>query len=93
MPATICLWGRVMVKRGFRMEKRGITASLANTWPIFSRVLPLVMTEPAFISDPVPTMVSTQPTGRMGQSGSSKRTKYLSQGSSAQSADTASALA
>ena len=31
-------------------------------------------TLPAFISDPVPTMVSTHPTGRVSQSGSSKRT-------------------
>ena len=33
----------------------------------------LVMTAPAFISEPVPTMVSTQPTGSSWQSGSSKR--------------------
>ena len=31
--------------------------------PIFSFCLGFVMTEPPFISDPVPTIVSTLPTG------------------------------
>ncbi len=81
-----------MVKRGFKIEKRGIIFSLAKTWPVFCLVSWLVITEPAFISEPVPTIVRTQPTGIVSQSGSSKRTKYFSQGSSWQLTDTETAL-
>ena len=51
------------------------------------------MTQPAFISEPVPTIVSTQPTGSVSQDGSSKRTKYFSHGSSSQLTETDTALA
>ena len=57
---------------GFRMENLGKTSS-PNTWPIFSLAAWLVMTEPPFISEPVPTMVSTHPTGMSLLSGSSIR--------------------
>ena len=51
------------------------------------------MTEPPFISLPVPTMVSTHPTGMSLQVGSSKRMKYFCQGSSPQYAETDTAFA
>ena len=74
------------------MEKRGITL-LPNTWPILRFWPGWVMTAPPFISEPVPTMVSTQPTGMMGFATSSMRRKYLSQGSSSHQAETDTALA
>ena len=74
------------------MENLGITSSFSKTLPTFSLVSGFVMTLPAFISDPVPTMVSTQPRGTTGQAGSSKRTKYFCQGSSSQWTEAATAL-
>ena len=70
----------------------GITLS-PNTWPIFSFISRFVITEPPFISLPVPAIVSTQPTGRISQSGSSYRIKYLSHGSSLQLTETDTAFA
>ena len=51
------------------------------------------MTLPPFISLPVPTIVSTLPTGMMRQDGSSKRVKYFCQGSSSHHAETLTAFA
>ena len=62
-----------MVKVGSRREKRGMTLSLSKTCPIFNLASLSVMTAPAFISEPVPAMVRTQPTGTISQEGSSKR--------------------
>ena len=54
------------------MANFGNTSS-PNTWPIFCFVARFVITEPPFISEPVPVMVSTLPTGMMRLSGSSRR--------------------
>lgn len=52
-------------KRKFRVQdgKRGKTRASAKTCPTLRFSSWFVMTEPAFISDPVPTMVSIQATG------------------------------
>ena len=57
MPATIWYFGRLYVNSGFMMANFGAT-SVLNTWPIFRFCSWFVMTEPPFISDPVPAMVS-----------------------------------
>ena len=77
---------------GSSTENLGNTSS-PNTCPILSFSAWLVMTEPPFISLPVPTMVSTHPTGMSLQVGSSKRMKYFCQGSSPQYAETDTAFA
>ena len=64
-----------------------------NTCPTFIFASWFVMTEPPFISEPVPAMVSTTPTGTMSQVGSSKRTQYFSHGSSSQCTEMATAFA
>ena len=63
-----------MVYRGFKMANRGMIFSSRNTWPIFILLAWSVMTAPAFISEPVPTIVSTHPTGNVSQLGSSNFT-------------------
>ena len=69
-PATVCRIGSEYVNFGFRIEKRGLTRS-SKTLPIFIFSAVFVMTEPPFISEPVPAIVSTQPTGTISQVGSS----------------------
>ena len=79
------------MKRGLRIENFGKTAG-PNTLPTFRFAAWLVMTLPPFISLPVPTIVRTLPTGMMRQDGSSKRTKYFSQGSSSHQVETLTAF-
>ena len=73
MPAIIWYLGSVKVYSGSSTANFGNTFS-PNTCPTFIFSFALVMTAPPFISLPVPTIVSTQPTGMISQSGSSKRT-------------------
>ena len=91
-PATIWYCGTVMVKRGLRMAKRG-NRSEPNTLPRLKPSFLLVITLPPFISLPVPTMVSTAPTGTVGQEGFFWFTQYFSHGSSLQYADADTAFA
>ena len=74
------------------MENFGNTSS-PNTCPTFRLLSGLLITEPPFISEPVPTMVRTQPTGMIRLSGSSIRTKNFSQGSSPHQAEAETAFA
>ena len=68
MPATIWYCGTVNVSFGFRIVNLGINR-LSKTLPSLRFWVWLVMTEPPFISEPVPTIVNTQPTGRMRRPG------------------------
>jgi len=58
------LSGTVIVNFGFRMENFGIRRS-SNTWPTLNVFSASVITQPPFISDPVPAIVRMQPTGRI----------------------------
>ena len=74
------------------MANPGIT-SLPKTWPILRPSSWLVMTEPAFISEPVPLMVRTSPTGMTLPVGCSMLRYRCSQGSPSVQADTDTPLA
>jgi hypothetical protein len=63
IPAFIWFSGTVIVNLGLRIENLGMRRS-SNTWPTLKLCSASVITVPAFISEPVPAIVSTQATGR-----------------------------